>query len=207
MTETFLKSSLLLFVLINPFSMSVYLIDLIQSLTARTFMAVLARATAISVAVFAVCAIVGDAIFEDILQARFSSFMIFGGIIFLIVGVRMVLRGGDALKELRGTPEHLAGSVAMPFMIGPGTISASILAGGRLPPALAILAIVAALLATVVGLLALKAIHDRIKERNQAVVGRYLDVSGRVMALITGTIAVDMILNGIGLWLGNGPGT
>ena len=30
---------------------------------------------------------------------------------------------------MRGAPEHLAGTIAMPFMIGPGTISAAVVTG------------------------------------------------------------------------------
>lgn len=32
---------------------------------------------------------------------------------------------------LRGKAEHLAGSVAMPFMIGPGTVNASVIIGTK----------------------------------------------------------------------------
>ena len=34
---------------------------------------------------------------------------------------------------MRGAPEHLAGTIAMPFMIGPGTISAAVVTGMGVP--------------------------------------------------------------------------
>lgn len=134
MMEDFYQSSMLLFVMLNPFLMSIYLLDLIESLTLRRFAGVLLRATLISTAVFVSFAVLGDQIFTQVLQARFASFLIFGGAIFFLISVRFMMSGSEVLKSLRGDPAHLEGSVAMPFMIGPSTISASILAGSRLTP-------------------------------------------------------------------------
>ena len=46
-----------------------------------------------------------------------------------MIGYRYVFQGADTIGEMRGAPEHLAGTVAMPFMIGPGTISAAVVTG------------------------------------------------------------------------------
>ncbi len=78
-------------------------------------------------------AVAGDALFARVLQVRFASFLIFGGIVFLVVAIRYMMIGAEAIRGLRGPPEHIAGSVAIPFMIGPGTVSASVLVGSRLP--------------------------------------------------------------------------
>lgn len=199
--DEFIKSSTFLFVLLNPFLMSIYLLDLIEELDGKTFARVLVRGTFISGIVFSVFALCGDFLFTDILQARFQSFLIFGGIIFLIIGIRFVFSGSDALRSLRGDPEHLAGSIAMPFMIGPGTLSASVLAGSRLDPIPAILAIVAALVPMVFLLVLFKSAHDRMKNHNETLVRRYTDVVGRIMALVIGTYAVEMIFQGVSGWL------
>jgi multiple antibiotic resistance protein len=90
----------------------------------------------------------------------------------------------------------------MPFMIGPGTVSASVLAGGRLPAWQAAGAITIALILVVVSILAFKWLHDFVKQRNERLVERYLEVTGRMMALVIGTFAVEMILQGIETWLG-----
>lgn len=195
--EAFYKSSMLLFVMLNPFLMSIYLLDLIESLTWRRFATVLSRASLISTAVFVSFAVLGDAIFSKVLQARFASFLIFGGAIFFLISVRFMMSGSEMLKSLRGDPAHLEGSVAMPFMIGPGTISASILAGSRLSPASAGLSIALAMLLVLVALLALKFIFDRVRERSAAMVDRYVDITGRLMALVMGTFSVEMIAQGI----------
>ena len=142
----------------------------------------------------------GDAFFSNLLQVRFASFQIFGGVIFLVIGVRYVLQGPEAIEQLRGEPEHVAGSIAMPFMIGPGTISASVLAGSRLPLHLSSAAVCSALLATLLGVIIIKHVHDRVKANNAPLVERYVDIVGRVSALVIGTFAVHMILSGVEAW-------
>lgn len=200
--EDIVRSSTLLFVLLNPFMMSVYLMDLIQELDRATFRRVLSRGAVISTGVFVLFAWLGDTIFTDVLQARFASFLIFGGFIFLVIGYRFVFQGSDTLKSLRGDVEHMGGSIAMPFMIGPGTISASILAGGRLEKPQAALAILSTMVMVVLSLVFLKWIHDFVRQRNESLVQRYTEVTGRIMALVIGTFAVEMILQGLELWMG-----
>ena len=196
-----IEPAILLFVLLNPFLLSVYLLDLIQDLDLRTFGRVLARASVISGVVFVVFAWAGDAVFSQVLQVRFCAFQVFGGIVFLVIAIRFVLVGSQAITSLRGSAEHLAGSIAMPFMIGPGTVSASVLAGTRLPIWLAALTIFAALLTTVFAVILLKTVHDLIHTRNKGLVERYVEIVGRISALVIGTIAIEMILQGIDSWL------
>lgn len=198
--ESFVKSTTLLVVLLNPFLMSIYLLDLIENLDDKTFFSTLARSVIIATTVFCVFALGGDAIFSDVFHVRFASFLIFGGIVFVMIGFRFIQVGPEALAELRGHPEHIAGSIAMPFMIGPGTVSASVLAGARLPAMSAVASISVAMFVMVLGLLGIKWLHGFVKQRNTNLVDRYIDIIGRASALFIGTIAVDMILTGIELW-------
>jgi multiple antibiotic resistance protein len=198
----FWESFALLAVLLNPFVMLVYLHDLVRMMDAVTLRRVLTRGAAISGVVFLVFAWSGDALFADVLHVRFASFLLFGGAVFLLIGIRLATRGPGALKKLRGAPGHVAGSIAMPFMIGPGTVSASVFAGARLPVLLAAFAIVLALATCVVGVLALKELLEFVRTRNEPLVERYVEIVGRISALVIGTIAVEMILRGIDLWLG-----
>jgi len=202
-TRAFVDSTLLLFVLLNPFLLSIYLLDLIDELEARTFRRALVRGALISTAAFVLFALAGDAIFSRVLQVRFASFLIFGGMVFLVVGIRYVMVGSEAIRDLRGPPQHVAGSIALPFMIGPGTVSASVLAGSRLPIGWAALSIVCALTTTTLCVLVLKWIHDSVRTRYANYVQRYVEIVGRISALVIGTIAVEMILRGIDLWLGD----
>lgn len=201
MTHDFVSSVALLLMLLNPFLLILYLIDLVQDLDKTEFRNVLIRAGLISTGVFSVFALVGDALFEDVLQARFASFQIFGGIIFLLIGIQFMFTGPTALRAIRGAPEHIAGSIALPIMIGPGTVSAAVLAGSRLPPLLAVVGIALTVLVTVLVILLLKNLHDFVLPRNAKLIERYIEVMGRITALVIGTYAIEMIMQGLAGWL------
>ncbi|MFV1922928.1 MAG: MarC family protein [Methylotenera sp.] len=195
------KASSILFILLNPFLMSVYLINLIRELPQRDFTKVVIRAHVISFIAFTIFAISGESIFEDVFKVRFASFLIFGGIIFLMIGVKAVFSGQISLLETRGDPEHIAGAIAMPFMIAPGTLSASVIIGSSLPRNMAILAIVLAVVGSLVSLILFKFIHDPLKKNHERLLNRYVEIIGRVVAVFTGTYAIEMIANGIRLLL------
>lgn len=199
--QPLLQSFILFFVLLNPFLLSTYLLDLIVDLDTRTFYRVLIRASLISGSVFWLFAWGGEAIFTDYLQVRFASFQLFGGIIFLMIGIRFVFSGVDAIRSTRGPPEHLAGSIAMPFLIGPGTVSAAVVIGAHHEFFVSGLVIFGTLALTMAMVVALKVVHDYVKERNVRLIDRYMEIVGRISALLIGTIAIEMIMIGGGSWL------
>lgn len=196
-SDAYLRSFLLFFALFNPFLMSIYLLGLIRGLSTPDFARVLARGSAISAVVFVLFAWGGEAFFRDVLQVRFASFQLFGGIVFLLIGLRYVFQGAGAVDDLmRASPAALAGSIAVPIMIGPGTVSASVVIGNRLPLAGAAAVIVGTLVLTVALLVLMKALHDRLQHAHAALTDRYIDLVGRMSALLIGTIALDMIVTG-----------
>jgi multiple antibiotic resistance protein len=196
--EQYLRSFLLFFALFNPFLMSIYLIGLIRGLPTANFARVLIRGSLISGCVFVLFAWGGETFFRDYLQVRFASFQIFGGIVFLMIGLRFVFSGAGAMDDLMsGSPSAIATSIAMPIMIGPGTVSAAVVIGTRLPLPGAAAVIGATLVVTVILLVAMKVLHDRLKDRHAALTDRYIDLAGRMSALLIGTIAMDMIITGL----------
>jgi small neutral amino acid transporter SnatA (MarC family) len=197
----FIQAYMLLFILLNPFLMVVDLLDVFEKLPPETFRRVLLRAGAISFLVFSLFALLGDFLFRDVLQAQFASFQVFGGIIFLLIGLQFLFQGNSAIAALRGESQHIAGAIAMPIMIGPGTIGASILIGKRLSQFNAVLAVGAAALTSVLVIILLKYLHDYVRERNEKLVDRYIEIVGRAMALVVGTFAVEMIMRGLQGWM------
>jgi multiple antibiotic resistance protein len=200
-TDLIVKHALLLFVLLNPFLLAIYLLNLVRDLDLRTFVRVVSAGAFIAAAVFFPFAWLGDRIFTNVLQARFAAFLVFGGIVFLIIGLRFVFEGPQAIEMLSGPPARLAGAIAMPFMVGPGTVNAAVLAGSRMHLFSACVAIAAALAATVAILILLKLLHDWARGRSASVVERYVSIAGRISALVVGTLAVEMIFQGIEQWL------
>lgn len=206
LSQELVDSTILLLVLLNPFLLCIYLLDLIQGLDLRAFAKTMTRAGLISAAVYLGFAIAGDRLFTYAFKVRYESFLIFGGIVFLLVSIRLVMVGSTALRGLRGDAPHGAEGTALPFMLGPGTISAAIVTGSRVSIPEAAGAIGFSVFVCVASLIVLKWIHDIIRKRYEPIMERYLDTIGRIMALLTGTIAVDMILSGVGKWLENGFG-
>jgi small neutral amino acid transporter SnatA (MarC family) len=111
-----------------------------------------------------------------------------------------VFRGPKAIEILQGESQHIAGAVAMPVMIGPGTISASVVIGERHVPLLAMAIVFATVIVSIIVMMALKKLHDFVRPRNEALVQRYIEIAGRITALFVGTIAVEMILQGLSSW-------
>jgi len=196
----FVKSAALLLVLLNPFLVIIYLIDIIQKLDRQQFRRVLIRAGLIASSVFCAFAILGDAVFSDIMQANFASFQIFGGIVFLLIGIQFVFRGPDTIEILRGESQHLTGAIAMPVLIGPGTISASVIIGKRHDYLIACAAVLLAVISSILIMLLLKSVHDAVRPRQERLVQRYIEIAGRITALYVGTISVEMIMQGILTW-------
>jgi multiple antibiotic resistance protein len=197
----FMRSSALLLGLLNPFLVVVYLIDVIQKLDKIQFSHVLIRASLIASVVFCSFALIGDAVFSNIVQVEFASFQIFGGVIFLLIGLQFVFHGPSAIEILRGESEHLAGAIAMPILIGPGTISASVVIGKRHDPFIACIAVLLAVISSVAIMLLLKSTHDFVRPRRERLVQRYIEIAGRITALYIGTVAVNMIMQGIATWV------
>ncbi len=177
--------------------MSVYMIGMIRNTDAKVFSKALIQGCLIAFIVFILFALGGESIFSRYLNVRFESFQIFGGLIFLVIGYRYVFQGAETIGEMRGAPEHLAGTIAMPFMIGPGTISAAVVTGISVPFSGAVAVIAITLMLTCSILILMKFAHDHLRYKHAKYIDRYFDIVGRLSALLIGTIAVDMIVNGI----------
>lgn len=199
--EEIIRSAMLMFVLLNPFLLIVYLTDIVQKLDQKEFNRVLLRACIISSVVFCAFSLLGDAIFVRFMQVEFASFQIFGGIVFFLIGLQFVFRGPTAIEILQGESKYLAGAIAMPVFIGPGTISAAVIIGKKHEPIIAIIIVVAMVFVCGGAMVLLKKLHDVMLPRNEEIVQRYLKIAGRVTALVVGTIAIDMIMRGISAWV------
>lgn len=197
----YLTSIALILVLLNPFLLIIYLIDVVEKLDRKQFTKVLTRAGLIATAVFWFFAVLGDTVFSDVMNAEFASFQIFGGIVFLLIGLQFVFRGPTAIDMLRGESQHLAGAIAMPILIGPGTISASVIIGKRHDAIPACGTVLAAVIISIFIMVGLKALHDLVRPKREVLVQRYIEITGRITALFIGTVSIDMIMQGVRTWM------
>lgn len=200
MTEL-LRSWGLMFTLLNPFLIIIYLLHIIEKLNFREFNQVLLRAGIIASLVFFCFVYLGDALFSDVFQVNFASFQIFGGIIFLVIGLQFVFKGPVAIEMLQGQSRHLTGSIAMPVLIGPGTISASVIVGKRHDPIIACGIVLIAVACSILMILILKRIHDWVRTRHAPLIERYIEIAGRVTALYIGAVSIEMIMQGTRSWI------
>jgi small neutral amino acid transporter SnatA (MarC family) len=207
MPSSYISTFTLLLVILNPFALSVYLVDVLQGHALASVTKMLVRALFIAAVVMGIFAVFGERLFTDVLHVRFFAFQVFGGIVFLIIGLKFILDGSGTMTLLRGEPAQLAGAVAMPFLIGPGTVSASALAGARHGALVGPLVVVASLASTGIILIFLKLVFDRLKTTNAALLERYTEVAGRVSGFLAGSISVEMIASGLETWIGGLGGT
>mgnify|MGYP001545512129 CR=1 FL=1 len=66
--------------------------------------------------------------------------------------------------------------------------------------------ILAAVSICVFVMMCLKWIHDVVRQKNETLIERYIEIAGRVTALVVGTISVDMIMRGLRGWAEKFPG-
>ncbi|HCO26565.1 MAG: hypothetical protein CME31_14470 [Gimesia sp.] len=194
------NSTALLLTLLNPFLVIIYLVDVVQKLEQKQFRHVLMRAGLITSAIFCSFVVLGDKIFTGVMQVEFASFQIFGGIVFLLIGIQFVFKGPVVIEALRGESSNISASIAMPVLIGPGTISACVLIGKRHEPLVACTIVVISIFVCLATILVLKFIHDMVNQKRSALIDRYIEIMGRITALYVGTVSIDMIMQGLRTW-------
>ena len=184
-------------VLLNPFALYVYLQPISRELETRTFMKVLFKASIISLCIFLFFAYSGEYIFLEIIQIRFDSFRIFGGIVFTIIALMYIVYGKKALIEMREDLNDLASEIALPFMVGAGTISYSIIIGHKFMMLNASLLIMAILTVNAFCIFILLAMRGVFSDKKKIAFDKVMGMSMRLIGFFVGAIGIDMIITGI----------
>lgn len=199
--ENILGSLLPFLAILNPFALCLYLAGVMEDLESANFVRVLARASIISLAAFWLFAICGEALLVGALGVRPEALRIFGGVIFGIVGHNYVMKGYRATQVFRGSIDELPSEIALPFMIGAGTITQSILIGKKNPVPAAILIIFIGIVISFVAVIAFKFIRDQLSATKEGVFDKYVNTLSRINGLVIGAVSTDMIVSGIhNLW-------
>ena len=138
-----------------------------------------------------------------IVQAEFASFQIFGGVIFLIIGLQFVFRGPMSLTLLK-SKSGVLGRSCLPCLclLDQEQFSASVVIGKRHDQLEAITVILVAVALVIAVVFSIKIIARFLfLPRSEPLVNRYIEVTGRISALYVGTIAVEMIMKGLETWV------
>jgi multiple antibiotic resistance protein len=186
-----------LLVMINPFAQLLYLWDLLQRMRRKDFASAYWRASLLSLGVFLLFATTGDFLFVRVFQVRLDAFRIFGGLVMLLVAYRSLREGAGSNLLTDGKSRELAPQLALPFLVGPGTIWVSIRLGQELPPLFLILGMLGVLFLNFAFVVTIHRFVSKLEGYRETLAGQYLNLLMRTNALFVGAIAVEMILSGV----------
>lgn len=185
-------------VMLNPFALFLYLRPLMKDLTDKEFLLVFFRASLISFFIYLAFVLFGNFIFASVFRISFESFRIFGGIILFSLAYMFIVRGKKAFIQTKGDLHDMASEIALPFMVGAGTISLSILLGEQLPMPYGIVALVIIMVINFFIVLGLKEMRSRIKiHKLRVAFDKNMEILLRINGFFVGAIGIDMIATGI----------
>lgn len=185
-------------VMLNPFAMFLYLSPIMHDLKKKTFYKVLFKASLISFGIFFVFLLTGNFLFESVFLIDFESFRIFGGVVIFTYAYLFIVKGQRAFVQLKEDLDDLASEIALPFMIGAGTISLTILMSFELDFSYGLLALLVILFINYFVIVGLMNFRDGLKkERLRIAFDKNVEVLLRLNGFFVGAIGVHMIITGI----------
>lgn len=168
-----------------------------SALSRKDFLVVLLKASLISLAIFFIFSLSGTFLFEEVFRIHFESFRIFGGIIIFSQAFLFVVQGRLALLGMKESLDDLASEIALPFFVGAGTISVSILIGSEFnaSESLSILSMILGInyICIFVLLMFRQMFSKKLKVAFDKVMGIFLRLSG----FFIGAVGLDMVVTGI----------
>lgn len=185
-------------VMLNPFALFLYLKPVMQDLSEQQFTRVFFRATLISFLVFLFFLLLGDFIFRKVFQIYFESFRIFGGIVIFSYAYLFIVKGKKGFIQIKEDLDDLASEIALPFMVGAGTISLAILMSDQLKFYESIISLTLIMLINFGFVLGLKKIRQQISSgKFRVAYDKNLEILTRINGFFVGAIGIDMIIKGI----------
>lgn len=193
-----LSSILEILVMLNPFALFLYLEPIRKDLNHKDFTTVILKATAISFTICLIFFFFGDFIFNKVFQINFESFRIFGGIIIFSYAYFFIVKGQKALIMIKENLDDLASEIALPFMVGAGTLSLSILLSQKHSILIGTFSLVIIFITNFLILYFLKWIRDSIDGKKfKKAFDKNMEVLLRVNGFFIGAIGINMIVVGI----------
>ena len=193
-----LSSIIEILVMLNPFALFLYLEPIRKDLTHKSFMLVIFKATLISLFICLVFFLSGDFIFRRVFQIEFESFRIFGGIIIFSYAYFFIVKGQRALIMIKENLDDLASEIALPFMVGAGTISLSILLSQKHSLLIGATSLFIIFAVNFLVLFAMKRFRDSIDGKKfKTAFDKNMEVLLRLNGFFIGAIGINMVLTGI----------
>lgn len=180
----------------NPIALFLYILPMKKEVGLRNFVNIVARASLISYLVYAAFAIFGEKLFS-FLQIDFEAFRIFGGIVLMTVSLLFIIKGNKSLIQTKGEINRLAAEIALPFMVGAGTIAISIIIGKQQGPLMASMIIFIVMLITFLSISLLALLRHSLKPQFKSIFDQNADILLRLNGFFIGAFGVNLIVSGI----------
>jgi MarC family membrane protein len=191
MDHTFLSAFILLLLVLDPFGSLPVFISILGGVKPerRTFVAV--REVLIAFAVLVLFMVTGQG-FLSLMRLSERSLEVAGGVILIIIAIRMIFGGGESYGADVAQREPFIFPLAVPLLAGPSAMATVLLLASRQPEHLMtwIGALTAALAISGVVLLAADRIRRALGEQMVAAIEK-------LMGLVLTAVAVEMILAGL----------
>ncbi|MEQ6122424.1 MarC family protein [Reichenbachiella sp. MALMAid0571] len=185
-------------VMLNPFALFLYLEPLRKDLSHKEFLIVIFKSSIISFTICLVFFFLGDTIFTSVFQINFESFRIFGGIIIFSYAYYYIVKGQKALIIIKENLDDLASEIALPFMVGAGSISLSIILSHRQSYVMGTGSLVLIFALNFAVIYTLKKLRDSIEKRKfKTAFDKNMEVLLRLNGFFIGAIGVNMVITGL----------
>ncbi|MFD2513256.1 MarC family protein [Pontibacter locisalis] len=185
-------------VMLNPFALFLYLKPVMGDLSDADFRSVFLKASVISFFIFLVFLLLGDIVFQKVFRINFESFRIFGGIVLFSFAYIFIVQGKKAFIQIKGDLHDLASEIALPFMVGAGTISLTVLMSEQLVLWQGVLALFLIMLINFVFIMGMKQVRRSMRsKRVQLAFDKNMELLLRINGFFLGAIGVDMVVLGI----------
>ncbi len=177
-----------LFIVVDPFGNIPIFMGLTQKMTKEKEHRTYNVAVLVGFVLLLIFAFTGQEIFS-LFGISISSFEIAGGILLLIIAIRILVNGNS--YEKAGSPESIgAVPIAMPLLVGPGAITTTILNLQTFGTIVTVLAVIVVLSIAWVILRFIDRVYGFLGKTGAMIIAR-------VMALLISAIAVQYIVDGV----------
>lgn len=191
MDHSFLSAFILLLLVLDPFGSLPVFITVLGNVPPDKRTRVALRETAIALAILLAFMFTGHG-FLQLMHLSERSLEVAGGVILLIIAIRMIFMLGGTLPEPEQPREPLIFPLAVPLLAGPSAMATVLLLASRQPELMVTWVSALILAMAVSGAVLLAA--NRLREWLGASMIAAIE---KLMGLVLAAIAVEMILAGI----------
>jgi MarC family membrane protein len=191
MDHTFVSALVLLLLVLDPFGSLPIFISVLKNVSPERRMRVSVREVLIAFGVLAVFMFGGQG-FLALMRLSERSLEVAGGVILLIIAIRMIFSGGSEIYTSDETREPLIFPLAVPLLAGPSAMATVLLLASRQPERM--MTWLGALTVAMVVSGAVLLAADRIRK---LLGSSMISALEKLMGLVLTAVAVEMILAGL----------